>query len=61
MNQKGKDRLVDIIGDLNELLVEEEDKIDNCPEGLEDSEIYIDIQMCVEEISSAIEYLEEVL
>ncbi len=58
MNKKQYDRLERIIGELREMLEEEQDKVDNAPENLQNSELYERISENIDKLEEAIGTLE---
>lgn len=61
MNQKQRDKLSEIINELEFMEVDERDKYDNAPEGLQDSERFQKFEENADSIQEAIDSLNEAM
>ena len=61
MNQQVRARLEEISEELQQLMFDEEEKYDNLPEGIQDSERGEMFQEAIESLSSAIDALNEII
>ena len=60
MNRKPRERLMKAYEILKEVLFEEQEKMDNCPDGLECSPIFEEIELAIDILEDVTASLEEI-